>query len=246
MTFDATFATELLLKIIEKLIPDHRNTQQEVDELRRKHPYASREELAKIFAARARLRYTTAGAVSALPGLVPGLGTAAQVVAESAAVLGDVPYMVRQFADVMQGVCMIYGFDNGAFDKKLFMRVLGYWCKALKFAREAAVAEAAKQAGKFVSKYFHKGSMIVVSGRMQSRKWQDKEGNNRTAWDIQADNVYFGDSKRDSDAGSYSQSSYGSQSGNYGGYNSAPQSAPAPQVSPSPYEELEDDGELPF
>ena len=80
-----------------------------------------------------------------------------------------------------------------------------------------------RQTGEFVSKYFHKG-----------------------AWDIQADNVYFGESKRDSDAGSYSQSSYGSQSGNYGGYNTAPQSAPAPQVSPSPYEELEDDGELPF
>ena len=92
--------------------------------------------------------------------------------------------------------------------------------------------------------------MIIVSGRMQSRRFQDREGNNRTAWDIQADNVYFGESKRDSDAGSYSQSSYGnnygSQSGNYSGYNSAPQSAPAPQVSPSPYEELEDDGELPF
>ena len=103
-----------------------------------------------------------------------------------------------------------------------------------------------RQTGEFVSKYFHKGSMIIVSGRMQSRRFQDREGNNRTAWDIQADNVYFGESKRDSDAGSYSQSSYGSQSGNYGGYNTAPQSAPAPQVSPSPYEELEDDGELPF
>ena len=107
-----------------------------------------------------------------------------------------------------------------------------------------------RQTGEFVSKYFHKGSMIIVSGRMQSRRFQDREGNNRTAWDIQADNVYFGESKRDSDAGSYSQSSYGnnygSQSGNYSGYNSAPQSAPAPQVSPSPYEELEDDGELPF
>ena len=106
------------------------------------------------------------------------------------------------------------------------------------------------QTGEFVSKYFHKGSMIIVSGRMQSRRFQDREGNNRTAWDIQADNVYFGESKRDNDAGSYSQSSYGnnygSQSGNYSGYNSAPQSAPAPQVSPSPYEELEDDGELPF
>ena len=179
MTFDATFATELLLKIIEKLIPDHRNTQQEVDELRRKHPYASREELAKIFAARARLRYTTAGAVSALPGLVPGLGTAAQVVAESAAVLGDVPYMVRQFADVMQGVCMIYGFDNGAFDKKLFMRVLGYWCKALKFAREAAVAEAAKQAGKFVSKYFSRDVTKRISqhvGRRIVTKYGTKRG----------------------------------------------------------------------
>ena len=107
-----------------------------------------------------------------------------------------------------------------------------------------------RQGAEFVSKYFHKGSMIIVSGRMQSRRFQDREGNNRTAWDIQADNVYFGESKRDSEAGSYSQSSYGnsfgSQSGNYSGYNSAPQSAPAPQVSPSPYEELEDDGELPF
>ena len=103
-----------------------------------------------------------------------------------------------------------------------------------------------RQTGEFVSKYFHKGSMIIVSGRMQSRRFQDREGNNRTAWDIQADNVYFGESKRDSDAGSYSQSSYGSQSGNYGGYNTAPPITPAPQVSPIPYEELEDDGELPF
>ena len=107
-----------------------------------------------------------------------------------------------------------------------------------------------RQTGEFVSRNFNKGKMIIVLGRLQSRKWQDKEGNNRTSWDIQADNVYFGDSKRDNDSGSYSQnsygSSYGSQSGNYGGYNAAPQSAPAPQVTPSPYEELEDDGELPF
>jgi single-strand DNA-binding protein len=49
----------------------------------------------------------------------------------------------------------------------------------------------------FVSKYFRKGSMIVVSGRLQSRKWQDRDGNNRTNWEIQADNVYFGESRRD-------------------------------------------------
>ena len=62
-----------------------------------------------------------------------------------------------------------------------------------------------RQTGEFVSKYFQKGRMIVVSGRMQSRKYQDREGNNRTAWEIQADNVYFGDSKRDSDNAGYSQ-----------------------------------------
>ena len=103
-----------------------------------------------------------------------------------------------------------------------------------------------RQTGEFVSKYFQKGRMIVVSGRMQSRKYQDREGNNRTAWEIQADNVYFGDSKRDSDNAGYSQSSYTGQSSYSRGSDSPRQSAPVPPVTPSPFEELEDDGELPF
>ena len=49
----------------------------------------------------------------------------------------------------------------------------------------------------FVAKYFRKGSMIVVSGRLQSRKWEDRDGNKRTSWEIQADSVYFGESRRD-------------------------------------------------
>lgn len=52
--------------------------------------------------------------------------------------------------------------------------------------------------GEFVSKYFHKGSMIVVSGKLQSRKWQDREGNNRVNWEVNADSVYFGESRKDS------------------------------------------------
>ena len=54
-----------------------------------------------------------------------------------------------------------------------------------------------RQTGEFVSKYFRKGSMIVVSGRLQSRKWEDRDGNKRTSWEIQADSVYFGESRRD-------------------------------------------------
>lgn len=48
----------------------------------------------------------------------------------------------------------------------------------------------------YVSKYFTKGRMAVVSGSLQSRKWEDKEGNKRISWEIQAQNVYFADSKK--------------------------------------------------
>lgn len=49
----------------------------------------------------------------------------------------------------------------------------------------------------FVSKYFRKGQMAVVSGRLQTRKWEAKDGTNRTAFEIVAENIYFGEAKRD-------------------------------------------------
>lgn len=51
----------------------------------------------------------------------------------------------------------------------------------------------------FISKFFTKGRAIVVDGSLNSRKWQDKDGNNRVSWEIQAQNVYFADSKRNDD-----------------------------------------------
>ena len=53
-------------------------------------------------------------------------------------------------------------------------------------------------AGEFVGKHFNKGSMIVVSGRLQIRSWTDKDGNKRRTAEVIADNVYFGDSKKES------------------------------------------------
>ena len=48
----------------------------------------------------------------------------------------------------------------------------------------------------FASKYFGKGSLMIVEGTLQSRKWQDKNGNNRVNWEVIAERIYFGDSKR--------------------------------------------------
>ena len=57
-----------------------------------------------------------------------------------------------------------------------------------------------RQTGEFVSKYFTKGSMIVVSGRLQIRSWNDKDGNKRRTAEVVADNCYFGESKKDDTA----------------------------------------------
>ena len=54
-----------------------------------------------------------------------------------------------------------------------------------------------RQTAEFVSKYFTKGMMAVVSGRLQIRDWTDKEGNKRKSAEIVADNVYFGEGKKD-------------------------------------------------
>ena len=109
-----------------------------------------------------------------------------------------------------------------------------------------------RQTGEFVSKYFTKGSMIVVSGRLQIRSWNDKDGNKRRTAEVVADNVYFGESKRGNESSSYSGgNSYGGNSygGNsyatpapsYGGY-AAPAGNPA-----SDFAMLDDDdAQLPF
>ena len=114
-----------------------------------------------------------------------------------------------------------------------------------------------RQTGEFVSKYFTKGRMAVVSGRLQIRSWTDKDGNKRRTAEVVADNVYFGDSKRDSDnsgssyggnayggnnyGNNYGNNAYSAPAGNNYGY-SAPASAPA-----SDFAMLEDDdAQLPF
>ena len=102
----------------------------------------------------------------------------------------------------------------------------------------------------FVSRYFTKGRMAVVEGRLQIRDWTDKEGGKRRSAEVIADNVYFGDSKKDAEAaGVYAPpASYGAPSG--GGY-AAPAAPAGGYSAPAPggdqFADLsDDDGELPF
>ena len=81
-----------------------------------------------------------------------------------------------------------------------------------------------RNTGEFVSKYFKKGSMAVVSGKLQIRNWTDKDGNKRRSAEVIADNVYFGEAKK--------SDSYSSEE---------------PSVPAQDYEIIEDeDAQLPF
>ncbi len=57
-----------------------------------------------------------------------------------------------------------------------------------------------RQTAEFITKYFKKGNLIGIEGSIQTRKYQDKNGNNRTAFEVVASNVQFVESKRDSSA----------------------------------------------
>ncbi len=104
-----------------------------------------------------------------------------------------------------------------------------------------------RQTGEFVSKYFTKGSMVVVSGRLQIRGWQDKDGNKRRSAEVVADNVYFGESKRSSEGASYGNNnaygaapSYSTPAPSFGSYT-------APAAPASDFAMLtDDDAQLPF
>lgn len=87
-----------------------------------------------------------------------------------------------------------------------------------------------RSTAEFVEKYFSKGRMAVVEGRLQIRDWTDKDGNKRRSAEVIVNSIYFGDSKKDGD----------SSTGNY-------RAAGAPvDVSASDFTDVEDDGELPF
>ena len=95
-----------------------------------------------------------------------------------------------------------------------------------------------RQAGEFVSKYFTRGRMAVVSGRLQIRSWTDKDGNKRRTAEVVADNVYFADSKSENAASGTQQSAPAS-------YGTPAYSAPSYPASDFAMLE-DDDAQLPF
>lgn len=92
-----------------------------------------------------------------------------------------------------------------------------------------------RQAGEFAAKYFTRGRMACVAGRLQIRLWTDKDGNKRRSAEVVADNIYFADSKNAADGGSSSPTAAAP---------ATPAATPAPATGS--FAPLDDDEELPF
>lgn len=90
-----------------------------------------------------------------------------------------------------------------------------------------------RNTAEFVAKYFNKGRMAIVEGRLQIRDWQDKDGNKRRTAEVVADNIYFGDSKRD--GASNEAPAYSAPVGGY----AAPMGGDFAEID-------DEDGDLPF
>ena len=107
-----------------------------------------------------------------------------------------------------------------------------------------------RQTAEFVSRFFTKGRMAVVEGRLQLRDWTDRDGNKRRSAEVIADNVYFGDSRREAEAaGTYAPpgGGYTAPAAPVGGYAAPSGGYNAPAGGGDQFAELsDDDGELPF
>lgn len=106
-----------------------------------------------------------------------------------------------------------------------------------------------RRTAEFVSQWFTKGMMAVVVGSIQSRRWQDKNGNNRTSIEVIADEVQFGESKRSREANGNAGYQDNGYQGGYSEMQSTPRSVPNFDLPTggSDFSEIsDDDGEVPF
>ncbi len=138
--------TAFILRVIETVEPNESDVRRNIADLRKANPGLTRSQLAGKWADQVCWRYASEGAATALPGVIPGLGTAAMVGLEAATISTDLVYMLRCMAHMAIGVGIIHERDVGATFHQDFVRVLGLWCGVLNMGKEATVRVATKVA----------------------------------------------------------------------------------------------------
>jgi hypothetical protein len=132
-----------LHQLIVKVMPSFADVQQQVNRLKFEKPGKTPRELSRLFINKARNKYASVGAVTALPGVIPGLGTVTQIALEAGAISADVALMLRYMAGICYGTGLIYGFDIQKDFENEFTLVLGIWAEVI-IPEKAAAAKGEK------------------------------------------------------------------------------------------------------
>jgi hypothetical protein len=136
----------LVIRLIHALATSPEALEVEVREFASARPSLSQSELAEAWADRIVRLFTSEGVVTALPGAIPGLGTAAQVGVEATAATGELAYMLRCMGRLVGGVAGITGHDVSSAYTLDLVRVLGMWCGVMVPVKKAVTRVGTKVA----------------------------------------------------------------------------------------------------
>ncbi|HHT9115707.1 MAG: hypothetical protein HY607_03765 [Planctomycetes bacterium] len=133
-----------VMQLVEVLQPSQEDVLKEVNDLLKAHPKLNKYQLSHKYADKICWLYASEGAATALPGVIPGLGTGVQIAVEGVAITADLAYMLRCMAGMVIGIGHIYERDMSAPFNQEFVRVLGLWCGVLSLSKETAVRISSK------------------------------------------------------------------------------------------------------
>ncbi|MBT0813111.1 hypothetical protein KIH41_17615 [Litoribacter ruber] len=128
-----------LMKVVNSVAPSFESIRAEINELKIANPSKNQNELAKIYGKKIKRKYTSVGVASALPSVIPGFGTAAQIAIEAGTISADLALMFRWMASTCYGTALIYDKDIEQDFNQEFVKILGIWCGVVKGAKTATV-----------------------------------------------------------------------------------------------------------
>lgn len=154
-----------LMKIVNVVAPSFESIEKEIQELKKSNPNKSNHELANIYGRKIRNKYTSVGVASALPSVIPGFGTAAQIALEAGTISADLALMLRWMAQICYGIALIYEKDISEDFNQEFVKILGIWCGVIKVFKDASVRIGTKVA----IAQFNKHVSVQVLARINAR-----------------------------------------------------------------------------
>ncbi len=124
-----------ITRLIETLSPSLESLQRDIEDFKQANKTKSVDELAENYADHICWKYASVGVASALPSILPGIGTAAQIATEATSISADLALMLRWMGSMTTGIGIIYGRDMQSNFNQDFIRILGLWCGVLKTAQ---------------------------------------------------------------------------------------------------------------